>query len=83
LSAAFLGSLAPYRGFAEDSNQLPGKATKELSPQLLTLLKQRNMPKLSPVLIRIFKGSDASCLGRFDYAGTRRAFGGHGFDFGA
>ena len=55
LSAAFLGSLAPYRGFAEDSNQLPGKATKELSPQLLTLLQQRNMPKRSPILIRIFK----------------------------
>ena len=55
LSAAFLGSLAPYPGFAEDSNQLPGKATKELSPQLLTLLQQRNMPKRSPILIRIFK----------------------------
>ena len=32
LSAAFLGSLAPYRGFAEDSNQLPGKATRIYPP---------------------------------------------------
>jgi len=47
--------LAPYRGFAEDGNQLPTKATKELPPQLLSLLLQRNMPKRSPILIRIFK----------------------------
>jgi murein L,D-transpeptidase YafK len=47
--------LAPYRGFAEDGNQLPTKATKELPPQLLSLLPQRNMPKRSPILIRIFK----------------------------
>ena len=55
LSAAFLGSLAANPCLAEDSNQLPGKATKELSPQLLALLQQRNMPKRSPILIRIFK----------------------------
>jgi murein L,D-transpeptidase YafK len=55
LLAAFLGSLAPYRGFAEDGDQLPTKATKELPPQLLSLLLQRNMPKRSPILIRIFK----------------------------
>jgi hypothetical protein len=40
---------------AEDGNQLPAKATKELSPQLLSLLPQRNMPRRSPILIRIFK----------------------------
>ena len=55
LSAAFLGTLAPYRGFAEDGNQLPTKATKELPPQLLSLLPQRSMPKRSPILVRIFK----------------------------
>ena len=54
LSIAFVGTLAPYRGFAEDGNQLPTKATKELPPQLLSLLPQRNMPKRSPILIRIF-----------------------------
>jgi murein L,D-transpeptidase YafK len=55
LWAAFLGSLPPYRGFAEDGDQLPTKATKELPPQLLSLLLQRNMPKRSPILVRIFK----------------------------
>jgi murein L,D-transpeptidase YafK len=55
LSIAFLGTLAPYRGFAEEGNQLPTKATKELPPQLLSLLPQRNMPKRSPILVRIFK----------------------------
>ena len=52
---AFFGTLAPYRALAEDGNQLPVKATKELPPQLLSLLPQRNMPRRSPILIRIFK----------------------------
>ena len=43
MSIAFFGTLAPYRGFAEDGNQLPTKATKELPPQLLSLLPQRSM----------------------------------------
>jgi predicted DNA-binding transcriptional regulator AlpA len=55
LSIAFFFTLAPYRGFAEDGNQLPTKATKELPPQLLSLLPQKNMPSRSPILIRIFK----------------------------
>ena len=55
LSIAFFATLAPYRGFAEDGNQLPTKATKELPPQLLSLLPQKNMPNRSPILIRIFK----------------------------
>ena len=55
LSIFLLGILAPYRGLAEDSNQLPAKATEELAPQLLSLLEQRKMPKRSPILIRIFK----------------------------
>src|ERR1700733_14359989 len=54
-SIAFFGTLAPYRGFAENGNQLPTKANKELRPQLLSLLLQRNMPTRSPILIRIFK----------------------------
>jgi murein L,D-transpeptidase YafK len=36
-------------------SQLSSKANKELPPQLLSLLLQRNMPKGSPILIRIFK----------------------------
>ena len=34
---------------------LPAKATKELPPALLSLIKQKKMPKFSPVLVRIFK----------------------------
>ena len=55
LSAAFAGSLTPVRCLADDGNQLPTQATKELSPQLLLLLQQKNMPKPSPILVRIFK----------------------------
>jgi hypothetical protein len=45
LSAAFAGTLMPVRCLAEHDYQLPAKATKELSPQLLSLLQQKNMPK--------------------------------------
>jgi murein L,D-transpeptidase YafK len=55
LSVSLLGILAPYRGLAEDSNQLPAKATKELPAPVLSLLEQRKMPKRSPILVRIFK----------------------------
>jgi murein L,D-transpeptidase YafK len=34
---------------------LPAKATKELPPALLSLLRQKKMPKHSPILVRIFK----------------------------
>ena len=34
---------------------MPAKATKELPPELLSLLRQKNMPKHSPILVRIFK----------------------------
>jgi hypothetical protein len=55
LSAAFAGSLMSVRCLAEHDYQLPAKATKELSPQLLSLLQQKNMPKHSRILVRIFK----------------------------
>ena len=55
LLAAFAGSLMPVRCLAEHDYQLPSKATKELSPQLLSLLQQKNMPKHSPIVVRIFK----------------------------
>ena len=55
LSIAFFGTLPPSRGLAEDGSQLPTKANEELPRQLLSLLLQRNMPKRSPILIRIFK----------------------------
>ena len=55
--------MMPVRCLGEDANQsaakappeLPAKATKELPPELLSLLQQKRMPKRSPILIRIFK----------------------------
>jgi murein L,D-transpeptidase YafK len=55
LTAAFAGAFAPVRCLGEDATQLPAKATNELSPELLSLFKQKNMVKHSPILIRIFK----------------------------
>ena len=48
----------PWRlpaAIADDGYQLPTRAMKELSPEMLTLLAQKNMPKDSPILVRIFK----------------------------
>jgi murein L,D-transpeptidase YafK len=50
---AFAGALTPVR--CEDGNQLPENATKELSPELLSLLRQKKMPKHSPIILRVFK----------------------------
>jgi murein L,D-transpeptidase YafK len=54
-SVIVAGSLALAGCYGEDGYQLPTKAMKELSPQMLALLEQKNMPKESPVLVRIFK----------------------------
>jgi len=55
LSAALAGALTPVRCLGEEGNQLPEKATRELSPELLSLLRQKRMPKHSPIILRIFK----------------------------
>ena len=55
VSAIVAGSLTLAGCYGEDGYQLPTKAMKELSPQMLALLEQKNMPKESPVLVRIFK----------------------------
>jgi murein L,D-transpeptidase YafK len=55
LAAALAAPLAPVACLAEDSGRLPAKATKELPPELLSLLRQKKMPKHSPILMRIFK----------------------------
>ena len=63
LTAAFAAALTPVACLGENSNQspsraakeLPAKATKELPAELLALLKQKKMPKHSPILVRIFK----------------------------
>ena len=54
LAAAF-AALTPVTCLGENSNQLPTKATKELPPELLSLLRQKKMPKYSPILVRLFK----------------------------
>jgi murein L,D-transpeptidase YafK len=59
LTAAFAAALTPVRCQtatpAAPPPPLPAKATKELPSALLSLIKQKKMPKLSPVLVRIFK----------------------------
>ncbi|MGA7454232.1 MAG: murein L,D-transpeptidase family protein [Rhodoplanes sp.] len=55
LTAALGAALTPVRCFGEDSKKLPTKATKELPTELLSLLRQKKMPKHSPILVRIFK----------------------------
>ncbi len=41
--------------YGEEGYQLPARAMKELSPEMLALLQQKNMPKDSPILVRVFK----------------------------
>jgi murein L,D-transpeptidase YafK len=55
LAAAFAAGLTPVACLGENSNPLPAKATKELPPELLSLLRQKKMPKYSPILVRVFK----------------------------
>jgi murein L,D-transpeptidase YafK len=56
LSVVLTGSLSLAGCFSEEGGyELPTKAMKALSPQMLTLLDQKRMPKESPILIRIFK----------------------------
>jgi murein L,D-transpeptidase YafK len=49
-----VGLAAPVLCFAEEA-ALPEKATRELPPALLALQRQKNMPKHSPVILRVFK----------------------------
>src|ERR1700680_1294980 len=55
LTAAFAAGLTPVTCLGENSNRLPTKATKELPPELLSLLRQKKMPKYSPIFVRLFK----------------------------
>ena len=65
LTAAFAAASTPVTCLGESSNPLPPKATKELPlppkatkelpPALLALLRQKKMPNLSPILMRVFK----------------------------
>jgi murein L,D-transpeptidase YafK len=55
LMAALAAGLTPVMCLGETASPLPAKATRELSPELLALLRQKKMPKYSPIVIRIFK----------------------------
>ncbi len=55
LAAAFAAGLTPVTCLGESSNPLPAKATKELPRELLSLLRQKKMPKYSPIVVRVFK----------------------------
>ncbi len=56
VSAAVAGALAPVACLCgEGAPALPEKATRELPAALLSLLAQKKMPRLSPILLRIFK----------------------------
>jgi murein L,D-transpeptidase YafK len=55
LSAVLAGALTLAGCYGEEGYQIPTRAMKELSPEMLTLLQQKNMPKDSPILVRIFK----------------------------
>ena len=55
VAAAFAAALTPVMCLGEDSNELATRATKELPAELLSLLRQKNMPEHSPILVRIFK----------------------------
>jgi murein L,D-transpeptidase YafK len=54
-SAVIAGALLLAGCYGEDGYQIPTRAMKELSPEMMAQLQQKNMPKESPILIRIFK----------------------------
>ena len=55
MAAAFAAAFTPVACLGENSNPLPAKATKELPPELISLLQQKKMPKFSSILLRVFK----------------------------
>jgi murein L,D-transpeptidase YafK len=56
MASAVLGAALSLGGcYGQDGYDLPTRAMKELSPEMVALLTQKNMPKDSPILIRIFK----------------------------
>jgi murein L,D-transpeptidase YafK len=54
-SAILAGALALAGCYGDEGYQIPTRAMKELSPEMLALLQQKNMPKDSPILVRVFK----------------------------
>jgi murein L,D-transpeptidase YafK len=54
-SAVLACALALAGCYGDEGYQLPAKAMKELSPEMLAQLQNKNMPKESPILVRVFK----------------------------
>src|ERR1700728_1798883 len=54
-SAVLAGALALAGCYGGGGYEVPTRAMKELSPQMLAMLDQKSMPKESPILVRIFK----------------------------
>ena len=56
--------------------KLPPKATKKLPPEMLALLRDKNMPISSPILVRVFKEESElevwkqDATGRFQFLKT-------------
>jgi murein L,D-transpeptidase YafK len=71
LAAAFSAGLTPVTCLGENSNGLPTKATKELPPELLSLLRQKKMPKYSPIVVRVFKEEAELEIWKQDTTGPR------------
>ncbi len=56
LASAVLAAALTLGGcFGEEGYDIPGRAEKQLSPEMLALLQKKNMPQDSPILVRIFK----------------------------
>ena len=55
VSAVFASASMPVRCLGQGTHELSAKATQALSPELLSLLRQKHMPKHSPILLRVFK----------------------------
>ena len=55
VSAVLAAALTLGGCFGEDGYELPSRAMKDLSPQMLADLQKKNMPQASPILVRLFK----------------------------
>ena len=55
VSAVLAAALTLSGCYGEDGYDLPSRAMKELSPEMLATLQHKNMPTDSPILIRLFK----------------------------
>ena len=54
-SAVIAGALTLAGCYGDDGYQIPTRAMKEISPEMLKLLDQKDMPKESSILVRLFK----------------------------